>query len=56
MPYFYFRSEAYHLKECKEPCVASNQGPDIIPEKSFFQGNKIKYIFIMNYLALKCWI
>ncbi|XP_054708868.1 B-cell receptor CD22-like isoform X2 [Uloborus diversus] len=25
------------LKECKEPCVASSLGPDIIPEKSFFQ-------------------
>ncbi|GFQ72202.1 uncharacterized protein TNCT_642681 [Trichonephila clavata] len=25
------------MKECKEPCVASSQGPDIIPEKSYFQ-------------------
>ncbi|GFQ98754.1 uncharacterized protein TNCT_584701 [Trichonephila clavata] len=25
------------MKECKEPCVTNNQGPDIIPEKSFFQ-------------------
>ncbi|GIX98269.1 uncharacterized protein CDAR_16921 [Caerostris darwini] len=31
------KSDSHILKECKEPCVSSNQGPDIIPEKSYFQ-------------------
>ncbi|GFV26901.1 uncharacterized protein TNCV_2615271 [Trichonephila clavipes] len=31
------RCDAHLMKECKEPCVTNNQGPDIIPEKSFFQ-------------------
>jgi len=39
------RSDSEHLKECKEPCVASSQGPDIIPEKSYFQGK----LFLIPY-------
>ncbi|GFT15617.1 uncharacterized protein NPIL_459301 [Nephila pilipes] len=31
------KCDAHLMKECKEPCVTNNQGPDIIPEKSFFQ-------------------
>ncbi|KAF8795200.1 Hemicentin-2 like protein [Argiope bruennichi] len=31
------KTDSHLTKECKEPCVASSQGPDIIPEKSYFQ-------------------
>ncbi|GIX91952.1 hypothetical protein CEXT_31091 [Caerostris extrusa] len=31
------KCDAHLMKECKEPCAPSSQGPDIIPEKSFFQ-------------------
>ncbi|XP_054717287.1 synaptogenesis protein syg-2-like [Uloborus diversus] len=31
------KCDAHLMKECKDPCVTNNQGPDIIPEKSFFQ-------------------
>ncbi|CAL1269818.1 unnamed protein product, partial [Larinioides sclopetarius] len=31
------KCEAHLMKECKETCVTNSQGPDIIPEKSFFQ-------------------
>ncbi|KAG8175986.1 hypothetical protein JTE90_009862 [Oedothorax gibbosus] len=31
------KSDAHHLKEFKEPYVSSSLGPDIIPEKGYFQ-------------------
>lgn len=46
--FIYFRCDAHLMKECKEPCVKNNQGPDIIPQKSFFHGKKMKGIYILT--------
>ncbi|XP_021000681.2 cell adhesion molecule CEACAM1-like [Parasteatoda tepidariorum] len=39
------KCDTYLMKDCKESCIPNNQGPDIIPEKSFLQDrseDKIK--------------
>ncbi|XP_071039050.1 neural cell adhesion molecule 1 isoform X3 [Parasteatoda tepidariorum] len=36
------KCDAYLMKDCKETFISNSQGPDIIPQKSFYQETKLK--------------
>ncbi|XP_015913628.1 CD166 antigen homolog isoform X2 [Parasteatoda tepidariorum] len=42
------KSDPQLSKECKEPCVASSYGPDIIPEKSFYRERSSSLINVIE--------